>query len=464
MTPGSRMGANAGGDRPQPDFPFARTRKALFLAAGVALPFYAFPPFSVSGKALDLATLAAAAFVVSSAASALAARRRPSARAVVLAFAFAVVPLLALIPPLAERFVARAFEISYLHWLLVAAFFLAATSLEFSEKSRSTFLAWIFAVPLAISFFGLYQMVGHPHGWAGTGARLFPFQRQPFAAETFGDFGEFLRPTSVFLEPAWLGGYLAWVLVLAAAELASDRPGRVSKALAPFVIVIGGLTVVATVSVGSYADVGAGGLLLLPAIVRRGSFRRLRLWLAGAAVCAVLVGVVTPFGAIFTRAISLRVGSILSASKSSAGARPALPDSSWVRARNVAETARVFRERPLRGIGLGQFFGSFPLERRDPVVVAQPWCGWVTIAAQMGFLGPILLASALAFAMSRRAFPANAAARSPVAAALIAVAVVQQIHTASFIDLWWWYPVCVAAIFASSPERADAAAPAPAVS
>jgi hypothetical protein len=433
--------------------PFPRARWALFLATGAALPFYAFPPVSLAGRRVDLATLAAAGFVALTALALLLAQRPVPRKIGALALGFVIVPLLALAPPRSSSFAPHEFWISYSHWLLVTAFFLGALLREDGGPSRSTLVNLSFAVALAVSAFGLYQMVGHPHGWIGTGDRLLAIQRQPFGFAIFGNYGEYLRPTSVFLEPAWLGGYLAWVFALAVSETAAPRSDGASRFLARAVLVVCGATMVATLSLGTYADLLAAGAVLLVGIVRNRSLRLPWRWLAATAAVLVLFVVLTPLGTIFRNAISQRIDFLVAtsrASRSSSGAAPAVPDSSWVRVRNVEETLRKFREHPVRGIGLGQFFGSFSQAKRDPSLVPEPWCGWVTIAAQMGLLGPLLLVGAFA-AVLGRASRASGGGRTVAVGALLAIAAVQQLHTASFIDLWWWYPMSVAAVLAAAP-------------
>jgi hypothetical protein len=105
-------------------------------------------------------------------------------------------------------------------------------------------------------------------------------------------------------------------------------------------------------------------------------------------------------------------------------------------------------------VGLGHFSRSFEGTGVDPIVVPEPWCGWLAIAVEMGIAGPFILIAAL-WLPARRVRAAPAAAPAALAVpALLAIAVVQQLHTASFIDLWWWYPVSLAAVLAGAPAAA----------
>jgi hypothetical protein len=89
----------------------SRLRLALFGATGLAVPLYAFPPFLLAGRRVDLATLFAAAFVLTSLPAVRATRWSRWER--LWYAAAALVPLLALLPPRPARFGAAAFSISY---------------------------------------------------------------------------------------------------------------------------------------------------------------------------------------------------------------------------------------------------------------------------------------------------------------------------------------------------------------
>jgi hypothetical protein len=65
----------------------------------------------------------------------------------------------------------------------------------------------------------------------------------------------------------------------------------------------------------------------------------------------------------------------------------------------------------------------------------------------MGLAGPLLLAAVLL--ILRRWIPSRHLVASPLAVALptlVAFAVAEQSHTASYRNLWWWYPVAIVAV------------------
>ncbi len=429
-----------------PDDAIGRLRRGLFLATGLAVPLYAFPPFRVYGRDVDLASALAVFFVVCCASLWL--RRRVPRRFAIFFALSAAIPLLAWIPPRPETFSRGAFLASYAHWLLVAAFFVSASSLAFTAASRRTLLLAHAGAGLAVAAFALYQMVGVPRLWPGTGAFLFPIQREAFRFTRVGGTffaGGYTRPTSIFLEPAWLGGYLAWVaacafdaLLRAARELSSPARALLAAAAA-----LCSVAILATVSWGAYGDfaVVLAATFALASPREAGPSRT-----AGALVLAglLLALALTPLGQPVRSAVAERWQNLQSTPLTGTDPNRAR-DSSWVRVRNFRHTAELFATHPLRGIGLGQFplravsGGVSDLSLRDP------WCGWIAIAAMVGAAGPALLAAALLLAVT--AAPARRPSASGVAVVLVLFAAFAQIHTGSFSDLWWWYPVSLAAVF-----------------
>lgn len=426
-----------------------RLRFALFVSTGLAVPFYAFPPLHLAGKSVDLATLFAAAFVAASLPAVL--RQRLWSGAAVLGLGAAVVPLLALLPPRPATFSVTAFGISYMHWLLVAAFFLAATTLPGRPHDRNRLIVPHVVMATLVACFAIYQTLGHFRGWPGTGLSLGPIQREIFQ---FMYLGSYLRPTSVFLEPSWLGGYLVWVLALAAVGLFSVSSAR-QRLLwgAPALLLLA--TIAATISLGSYADLSAllvaGGVVL----VRSGRVR-LNSLLAAAALTALLVtaAVLSPPGRPVRSVLVERYNNIRASRAALPAMNPELPESSWIRIQNARLLAELFQSNPLTGCGLGQFSAVFAARQVDPLAAKDPWCGWLAIGAEMGILGPLLLAGALVLVWRRsRASTADAFTALAVPA-LVVVAAVQQLHTASFIDLWWWFPLSLAAVLSAPPANA----------
>lgn len=421
-----------------------RLRFWLFAATGLALPLYAFPVARIGAAPIDLATILAALFV---AASVPMARRAVSREAwIFLAFA-AAVPFLALIPPRPTLFSTAAFTSSYGHWLLVIGVFFFATAMELSDGDRERLLVANVMAGAAVALFALYQVVGMPRRWPGAGPLLAVFQREPFQ---FAEIGGYVRPTSVFLEPAWMGGYLAWILVLAVAlSFNAVRPSL--RVLALLGAGLSFLAIVATVSWGAYADVLAvaavGGVTALRRKPQRP--RTIVLWTAAAAAVILFV-CLSPPGRRVAEAVQARSRALFETPLGSAELSPEVRDSSWVRYRNLVHTASVFRLRPLRGVGLGQY-GSYSRfgGSAGQEFAADPWCGWVAIAAQAGVLGPFVLAGAITLVLIRwrSARPRFALVAAP---ALCALAVVQQVHTGSFIDLWWWFPLSLAAVLGGS--------------
>ncbi len=442
--------------------PADRIALGLFLCVGLFLPFYAFPVFSVGGKSFDLATIfaglfAAASFVV------LGLRGRMSAVGGLVLLA-AAVPLLVLIEPRPPRFDAPRFASSFGHWLLVLSVFLGASLLRLDRSSRRWVVAANGLAGGAIAAFGLYQAIGHRAGWPGTGRLLVSSQREPLRFLQIGTSG-YLRPTSVFLEPAWLGGYLAFALAaLLGLVFARALRGRISRAI--LVVALAGvlLCILATVSWGAYADLAVVLAVSLWSLRERFRARpRVAAAVAAALALILLVAALSPPGRGATAAALQRFRRLLETPVSADASGSEVADSSWMRSENLRHTVELIRERPWRGVGLGQFGQYARTTGSDFISVAStrdPWCGWLAIAAEAGVAAPVVLAGLLLAVLVRwsagrrpgRDVSDDTFQRATVPALLL-LAVVQQVHTGSYIDLWWWYPLSVSLALAAPPEE-----------
>jgi hypothetical protein len=436
----------------------SRLRTGLFAATGMALPLFAFPPFRLAGRDLDLASVLAGLFVL--ACLPLAIRLRPG-RLALLFSACVLVPLLAAVPPRPAVFSPGQFLSSYAHWLLVVAFFVGAASVSWKAGGQRRIIIANAAAALVIAAFALYQVFGIPRRWPGTGEFLLSIQREAFrftrvGGRFFG--GGYTRPTSLFLEPAWLGGYLAWGVASALGALLS-QPGAFTRAGRTLLLAAAGassLAILATVSWGAYGDFAV--VLAATALfgLRRRSGRSVLAPLLFAIVlCAV---VASPLGRPIRSAVAERWQMLRTTPLS--GEDPHFArDSTWVRLRNVRHSKKLFLEHPARGIGLGQFrFYALPEVRGFPgLSLRDPWCGWLAIGAEMGFLGPVLLLAALTLAAVPRAGKGGFAA---VGGVLLLVAAFLELHTGSYVDLWWWYPVALGAVLIRTPSPDSFEAPA----
>ena len=420
-------------------------RRILFLGVGLALPLFAFPVVRPFGRPTDLATLLAAAFVLASVPAFLSTRTPKPLWLLVIGATCA--PLLVLVPPRLDRFEPTHFATSYLHWLLVVLFFACAGQLTVSGRSRQRLVTANVVAGSIVALFALYQVFGIPRGWPGTGKWLAPFQRDPLWLRDMGT--GYIRPTSLFLEPAWMGGYLAWVLVLALALVMAGgrRPRRLLGVVGT---VFALLAIGASVSWGAYADAAAGLIASAIVLVRlRGLSARSIAMAAGILSLVVLLAGVAPAGRRAISAATSRFGWLLQTPIAPERMTLEVMDSSWVRFRNVAHTSALFRGRVTRGVGLGQF----PDYAREPGTDAgwfrDPWCGWLAIGAEMGMLGPLLLLSALLLTLGVWWLSPSREPFESAGPALVAVCAVMQMHTGSYIDLWFWYPLSLGLVLSA---------------
>ena len=429
----------------------------LFLCTGLALPFFAFPVFRAAGRPIDLATIFAGLFL---AGSVFAVRPRRAVFGIAALFAAAIgVALLVLVPPRPPHFDLPRFAVSLGHWAMVAGVFAAASLLTPTPRDRRA-IAWGNGVMgVGVALYGLYQVVGHRAGWPGTGSLLVETQREPLRFLQLGG-SSYLRPTSVFLEPAWLGGYLAFILAvlfgLLSPGVVRSRPARIAVIAAVVVVLVCGL---ATVSWGAYADLGA--VLVAGLWGLRERFRATpRAAIAAVAAIALVVSAVTlsPVGRSAAGAAAARWRMLLGTRVGEEFSARDVSDSSWMRFENLRHTAELIREYPSRGVGLGQF--SLYARKEGPTFMdvsatRDPWCGWLAISAEAGLLAPAALSLFLLVVVWRRSArrdpqeTSGAALARVTAPALVLLALVQQLHTASYIDLWWWYPLSVALVLSA---------------
>jgi hypothetical protein len=417
------------------------------------MPFHAFPVARLSGRDIDLATVLVGMFILASLPELLAARS-PSVAFVLCA---AAVPLLALVPPRPPFLSLPAFTGTYVHWLLVVFFFVSAASLRISPRRARFLVGGQIAMGVVVSLFALYQVLGIPRGWPGTAPFLFPGQREPFRFTPItgtGLGGSYTRPTSFFLEPAWMGGYLAWVLALCLVWRRGPGGARAGAALRFLAVLLLLSAILATVSWGAFVDLGVVLIVTFASLRERG--RRSRL------VIAILVGgmVVAGFGLLSTPgkkivgAVTQRWQMLRETPTTESASAGEIKDSSWVRVRNAEHAFDLWRARPLRGVGLGQFRRYAGVNDTTPLTkLAQedPWCGWLASAAEMGILGPAILLAAM-FGVFLRYRSATGGEFRPAVPVLLAVAAVQQLHTGSYVDLWWWYPLGLAAVLGRPPS------------
>lgn len=437
-----------------PSRTFARVRATLFVLTGLALPFHAFPVATAFGKPLGLATICAALFVLTSLPAVAGGLRRPGPAVFLAGCVF--LPLLVLLPPRPDSLLVRAFTISYAHWILIIGFFLSALHLDLSEKARRRLLQANVIAGIAVALFAFYQVLGFPRGWPATGTMLVSFQREPLRLDaTLG----YVRPTSIFLEPAWMGGYLVWALVLAVGLL--QKKVRVRSRvvfMAGSALILA--AILASVSWGAYADLFVVAIVTAATLVKRRLMsRRVAAAAAGLFVVLLLFGSLSPPGRRILGAVRVRWTRLATTTLAGNQPRQRHEDSLRIRFQNALCTARLVSRYPLRGIGLGQFVVYARSEERtregDPEEGAcgkDAWCGWCAIAAEVGGGGPLLLLGAFLLVLrgGKRSARPIASPLSFVAPALVAFAAVAQIHTASYIDLWWWYPLSLASILLPS--------------
>jgi hypothetical protein len=432
------------GDLERGDLWFAdleRVHAILFALTGAFLPFFAFAPFRYHGKMADVSTVLAALFVLVSLPRA---ARQTHTTLRLWATAAALVPLLVLLPPRPVPFGSSQYFASYLHWLLVAGFFYAAATLRVDDGTRRVVITVQLAVAALVAGFAVCQAVGDPTVWSFPGSVLHASQRAAFRTHNIGSYW---RPTAFFLEPAWLGGYLAWTMVLfawmATAGAVRDRSAR---AAAGIVFVLCALALVATVSWGAYVDglVCIGGFAGLTLKRSRSGWRQL------AAAGALVLFLVVPLllsrpGAAVRDAIRTRVRHLRGTPLTGPLGPLDSADSSRPRLDNAIDSLRRFSSHALKGIGLGQ--------------LPYPHSGWLAAAAEMGAGGPLVLGGALALGFRKARKTRSLGGYRALSFALLLMAAVQALHMGAYLDLAWWFPLSLALVLLTEESRTDAVPP-----
>ena len=431
-----------------------RLRVIAFALVGIALPLFAFPVARIANRDVDLATIAAGAFVLLTFAARPKWERNAESCFIVAA---ATVPLLALLGPRLDHYYPGGFARTYAHWLLVVLVFYAARSIPFSKRSLEKIVTAQSVVAILVALFAIYQIFAIPRGWPGGEAHLLANQREPLRFTRIGGTfqgGGYVRPTSIFLEPAWLGGYLAWILALRLAISIGAKAKRMPEALLGMAaLLFPALALLATVSWGAYGDFAV--VLGVTIAVHVGRRRRPALRTA-ALLAAAVVGFLmfSSPGRVIRAAVAER-WTMMRTTPTSGDDVLAARDSTWIRMQNVRLTLRLVEERPLRGIGLGQFSRSADLLREKVMKglsFRDPWCGWLAIAAEEGILGPLILLGAIGTALWGWKLAGALGTAVPALAVLMAF---QQLHTGSYVDLWWWYPLSLAAAITRSGVEAS---------
>jgi hypothetical protein len=431
----------------------------LFAATGLALPLYAFPVLHFAGRGVDLATIFASLYVAVALWTFLRRRQTLPVAETVFLIAALVVLLLVLLFPLPELFSKSAFAVTYFHWALLVFFFLGALRLDLTDDERRLLLAVNVVVGTLVALYALYQVIGIPRGWPATGERLTSLQREPFRSVPIGGAspgGDYHRATSVFLEPSWMGGYLAGILAYCLGLLRLRPLGRGRALAVAAATVVIGAAILASVSWGAYVD--ALAVVAAAALAAGGaSAKRRPLW--AAALCAVIVaaGLLTPPGRSVGQALLARWRMFRATPLVGQGSPTDFQDSSGLRLKNAVSVLGLWREHPIGGLGLGyldRFRKGAPATEAE-VVHSGRLCGWVSIAAEAGVFGPVVLAAALTLVLTR-ARRRRQKLSDPVVVALVVLAAVQQLHTGSYIDLWWWFPLSVAGALANRAASGNA--------
>jgi hypothetical protein len=415
---------------------------ALVLCIGLAIPFADFPLRVWRGFGIDLAHLAGGALVAWSGLRALARRRAlPPRDLSVGAAAFLLCGVGAWVLPKVDGFQAGALARTGLHLLFFLLLFLAIASSPFAGVRLSSIARWLAGEAAFLAVYGMFQVAALSRGWPSGWELLNRFAWHPIRAQ-----GLVWRATATFEEPKWLAIHLLFGIASSYGAYLSARSAAGRRAWALAAAAMLGC-IVATGSLGMLP--AAVFLLLLAAAdqalrVRRIPARRFALLSAAVALVAAAAVAFAPgkqAGYLRDR-IAGEVGTLRDRSNVTEIA------SGYKYANNVRFAAAMFLERPVFGIGLGEFAHvgarrgvalGIPAEfTRDG-----PWVGWIGLLAEAGVAGAAAMAYLL-WRILRRREEASPDARA-FAILLVAAVLAKEASSGFYVHFWTWYPLGLAA-------------------
>ena len=424
-----------------------RIEAFLVLGIGLSLPFADFPLLVRHRFGLDLAHAAGAALLLWTVVRTLLRRRPPPARDLVAGVAAL---LLAAAAPWAlsraDGFVAAALLRTTLHLAFFLFVFLAIASSRAAARHRALLARCLAFETALLAAYGIYQVFALARGWPSGWEFLNRHAWHPLRAQ-----GLVWRATAIFEEPKWLAIHLLFGIPWTYAALLAAR-GNAARAgwTAASVLILGGV-----VATGSLGILPVCLLLILLAagdyaVRKRGLSRRL-LFAAGAFALAAAVATIALFPGTQATYIRSRISAEARALRGRSSAFEYESGSGYRYAENLRFAARMFREAPVFGIGLGEFA---PVGARRGVALGipaefttdGPWVGAIGFLAEMGLAGAAVVAFLLWRILRRR--PASMDDARAVAILLVLGVLGKELSSGFYVHFWTWYPLGVAGCWA----------------
>ncbi len=381
-----------------------RVQHLLFASLLIAIPFYGFSFFNFRGQPVGrpdivLSSLLAVAFVLD---VVVAQRKVTFNRTMIWILLLNVATLLSTV----NAFVNPGFSFAEFSTVagqvaLGSVIVLAVSNFKVDKAEFTRYLQIWLLVSAAIGAYAIYQAFARNLGWPYAYLNL---SNPTYVAETgAGQFGGFIRPSSVFFEPSRLGTYLVGPSFLAIITL-GGRLGpdvlfrsRVVHWLVALAIISG---VVVSFALSGYVALLFGVMVLF--FSTRRALRVTQLARIGMRVFVGIMFVIVIFQVFHVNFLSAfgRLSAIVAA--------PGKDGSLSQRAAYVVVGLRIFADNPIFGVGANQIqfaskaytFPSWyaPVYASRETGVAATGIMWIDVPAQSGLFGFIALA--LVFASS----------------------------------------------------------------
>lgn len=275
----------------------------------------------------------------------------------------------------------------------ISAVFVMSLFVTITQLVTLRNLTWIIksaiASLVAVSLFGIWQLIGDLAGWSATLTGLQPL----YSKVIYG----IPRIHSVAAEPLFFANFLLVPLLVLLSILVSRQGGRSRWLYGLFALI--GLNYILTLSRGGYVAVGFGVVIVVLLVKRH--FKLAINWRMLAAIAGLIVVIFGTTSALasYQRTKSISYGLRLFATESTAK----LFSSNSYRERRAALSQAVasIEQAPLAGIGIGGFgykLKHYPKERSagDRVAINNQFLevavetGLVGLLFYLGFIGSIL--------------------------------------------------------------------------
>ena len=285
--------------------------------------------------------------------------------------------------------------------VLASVVVLAVSNLRVDKRRLTLFLqTWLWTAA-AVGAYAIYQALARNLGWP---LAYLDLSNPTFTSTTAaGQFGSFIRPSSVFFEPSRLGTYLVAPTLLAMLTLAGPqrsslifRRKTVHQIL--LTMIVGGLLL--SFAMSGYLAIGAAALVMLVSSRGRIDKNLLRIVGVGTLIAIALVIFANQFLNVDFLSAFERISRLVSS--------PTTDGSILERAARVIVGLRIWADYPILGVGGNQIqfvsgnytFPSWYSDNYGNRAFATSGVIWISLLGQAGIIGFFALVFAFGSSLS----------------------------------------------------------------